>query len=403
MQQLSTWLVGFPGLIWSVDIPRSRLRVFNQWPFPGLDAPRLLKDAPFRKKTVRREDYPLLVEFWDMLGARLPAAVSFHVNGVASPLIIQGWPGPDELYSGLLKEAFLPATYASGGFPGTCQMHLGGAGYPVFAFDAATGAILTANEAAGTLFGAGASLAKGGFFLADIVPGGRTGPLREAGEKALEEDVWAGTLTFGNAQGSTFRAKVRLTPCGGGGAVRVALLNIPDSGGAAVTLRTEDDGFDGVPLREGLERLYARHAEELDGLMFSDIRSARGRVVVHGVGPAFRNLDWGAVHAYEGTIAQDIERFGLHSLTVDETLDSIKTIDWVLFTPHGVRSYFAKPFYGPSGLHAVLILASLKPGTFGPDAERRFADIMYPFESLVASWRKTSAGDAEGKGNRSSS
>ena len=186
MQQLSTWLAGFPGLIWSVDIPRSRLRVFNQWPFPGLDAPRLLKDAPFRKKTVRREDYPLLVEFWDMLGARLPAAVSFHVNGVPSPLIIQGWPGPDELYYGLLKEAFLPATYASGGFPGTCQMHLGGAGYPVFAFDAATGAILTANEAAGTLFGPGASLAKGGFFLGDLVPGGRIGPLREAGEKALK-------------------------------------------------------------------------------------------------------------------------------------------------------------------------------------------------------------------------
>ena len=63
------------------------------------------------------------------------------------------------------------------------------------------------------------------------------------------------------------------------------------------------------------------YAGELDGLLFSDIQSHKGQVVVYGAGPAFRELRWGAEHAYEGTIAQDIERFGLRSLTVEDTLD----------------------------------------------------------------------------------
>lgn len=30
MQQFSPWIAGFPGLIWSIDIPHSRLKVFNR-------------------------------------------------------------------------------------------------------------------------------------------------------------------------------------------------------------------------------------------------------------------------------------------------------------------------------------------------------------------------------------
>ena len=385
-QQLSTWLAGFPGLIWSVDIPRSRLRVFNQWQFADLDAPRFLKDALYRKKTARREDYPLLMEFWDMLATRRPVAVTFYLNGVSTPLILQGWPGADaDVSYGFLKEAFLPVAYAAGGQSGTCQMDLGRVGYPVFAVDVPGRAVLTANPAARELFGAVGAAPS----LEDVAPGDLAEKLLEAAGRALEDDVWAGTLSFGNAPRGTFSAKVRLTPCDGG-AVRVALLNIPPAGRIAAPGRVPPppDATGGVSLREGLDALWARHAADLDGLMFSDIQSARGRVVVYGVGPAFADLAWGAEHAYEGTIAQDIECFGLRSLTVDDTLDSIKSIDWVLFAPHGVRSYYALPLYGESGLHAVLILVSRRPGAFGSDAERRFADLPAPFERLVAAWRR---------------
>ena len=89
MQQFSPWIAGFPGLIWSIDIPHSRLKVFNRWSIPGLDVPRLLKDARYRKKAVRREDYALLMEFWDMLTARRPAAVTAEDRRAAIAALLQ--------------------------------------------------------------------------------------------------------------------------------------------------------------------------------------------------------------------------------------------------------------------------------------------------------------------------
>lgn len=393
MQQFSPWIAGFPGLIWSIDIPRSRLRVFNRWSIPGLDVPRLLKDARYRKKAVRREDYSLLMEFWDMLTARRPAAVTFRLtDGDGGPYILQGWPGEnDNVYYGFIKEAFLPAPYSADGRPGTCQMDIGGIGYPVFALDVPTRSLLIINDAARSLFAA-ASREPNALSLADIAPGDLAEKLLNAGVKALNGDAWAGTLTFSNAQGGLFSAKVRLTPCGGAGegrVVRVALLNIPKNRkNTALHVSEEHAENPPRPLREGLEAFFASYAEELDGLLFSDIQSHKGQVVVYGAGPAFRELRWGAEHDYEGTIAQDIERFGLRSLTVEDTLDSIKSIDWVLFAPHGIRSYFAKPFYAEQGLHAILILASSRPGSFGADAESRFASLMEPFEKLISAWRK---------------
>ena len=120
--------------------------------------------------------------------------------------------------------------------------------------------------------------------------------------------------------------------------------------------------------------------------MFSDIQSARGKVQVYGVGRLFSSLEWGASHAYEGTIAQDIERFSLDSLMVEDTLDSIKSIDWAMFIPCGVRSYFAKPFYAAEGLHAVLIFAFGAPSPGGV-SEAAFRPLYEPFARLVASWR----------------
>lgn len=191
-------------------------------------------------------------------------------------------------------------------------MDIGGIGYPVFALDIPTRGLLIINDAARSLFAA-ASRDPNTLGLADIAPGGLAEKLLEAGNKALANDAWAGTLTFSNAQRGLFSAKVRLTPCGGAGegqVVRVALLNIPENRKSAACPPSEEDAQTAPrPLREGLESLFAPYAGELDGLLFSDIQSHKGQVVVYGAGPAFRELRWGAEHAYEGTIAQDIERF----------------------------------------------------------------------------------------------
>lgn len=396
MQQLISWLAGFPGLIWSVELPFFRLRILKEWSVAGIDMPRLIKDARYRKKLIFRQDYPLLLEFIDMVGARMPAAVIFRLtHGEHIHLLLQGWPSRDESrYDGFLKQTFLPATYSAGDLSVTCQLSLGENAYPVFVMDMASRRIIAENREARELFGA-AHAARAPLSLARIAPGEHGAALLKACEKAMTDDIWAGTLAFSNARRILFKAKVRLTPCGPASqncAIRVALLNIPANGNGNKKGTAADSPAQmkaQLPLKEGLAALYARYSADIDGLMFSDILSAEGRVVVYGTGPAFQELPWGSSHPYEGTIAQEIERYGLHSMTVEETLDSIKSIDWVLFAPHGVHSYFAKPFYSDQGLHAVLIVASRQPEHFGSDAEERFSSLFGPFEQLVLAWRQT--------------
>ena len=72
---------------------------------------------------------------------------------------------------------------------------------------------------------------------------------------------------------------------------------------------------------------------------------------------------------------------------MEDTLDSVKSIDWALFAPLGVRSYFAKPFYAEHGLHAVLILASKRQRAFGADAETLYVDVSAAFGQIMLRWR----------------
>ena len=390
----SLWASGFPGLLWEIEHRRSRIRLLNGWTLPSLgeNTSRLLKDAQFRRRVVMKSDHTLLCEFWEMVTSRQSAMVSFRLrDNPHQAYLLQGWPDPadPEKYFGMLKEAVLPATFVANGTAGTCQLALGHAQYPVLVLSLDEKEIVTCNEAAQALF-AGAARGGGDFMLEDIAPGEMGETLLRSCRHALEEEIWAGTLMLRSGSGSILGSKVRISPCSTGtDIVRIALLNIPETP-ASCSLVPCPEAEGAVPsLKEGLERLLAR-CPGVEGLMFSDIQSIRGMVEVYGVGRLFSSLSWGASHAYEGTIAQDIERFSLDSLTVEDTLDSIKSIDWAMFIPCGVRSYFAKPFYCAEGLHAVLIFAfaSPSPGGFG---EAAFRPLYEPFARLVTRWRAARA------------
>ncbi len=393
MQRLNQWVEGFPGLLWQIELLRSRLTVLNDWRHPllGAETARLIKDSQFRNEVVRREDLPLLGEFRDMLAGRQPAAVSFYLNEAPEqPLLLQGWPSQKAgIYCGFLKQAFLPVAYLANGIQGSCQMALNQDGYPVLLVDARTRQILASNAPAKALFSVRPEEEP---VMEGIAPGEFRSHLFRAAGRALKENVWAGTLFFHAASGKPFSAKVRISPCSASeedAVVRIALLSL-DTDRAGFPLEqemAEASGGSDAALRNGLNALAAASPFAPDGVMFSDIQSSRGRVEVYGVGACFEDMEWGARYAYEGTIAQDIERFGLSSITVDDTLDSVKSIDWVMFIPHQVRSYFAMPFYDAHGLHAVLVIASRRPGTFHAKAEKTFALLRKPFEQTLARWR----------------
>ena len=389
MARFLQWRKGFPGLLWSICQRESRLEVFTRWRSAGFDAPQLLKNAAFRKQAVMEQDYPLLVEFWDMIHAGRPAAAIFRLkyDDGRTPLILQGWPEPEQdVYSGFLKEAFLPGGYNSACYNAQLQMRVGDADYPVFTVDLKKQKLCDVNTAAQMLFW-GEEQAERVLVLKDVVPPSAMRVFLTAMEKAVERDAWSGKLLLGNAERGLFSAHVRLTLWGEPGkeVVRAALVKVD-----AKPVKLEDDGALALctgDLRPALEELHGLCKPEVDGLMLSHIQMGSGRVAVYGVGPVFEGLEWGTLHAYEGTIAQDIERYSLSSLIVEDTLDSVKSIDWALFAPLGVRSYFAKPFYAEHGLHAVLIPASKRHRAFGADAETLYVDVSAAFGQIMLRWR----------------
>ena len=177
-----------------------------------------------------------------MLTARRPAAVTFRLTNGNGTYILQGWPGEnDTLYYGFLKEAFLPAAYSADGRPGTCQMDIGGIGYPVFALDIPTRGLLIINDAARSLFAA-ASRDPNTLGLADIAPGGLAEKLLEAGNKALCQRRVGGHTHVQQRPARPVQRWQALTPRRAGkGGVSVALLNIPENRKSAACPPSEED------------------------------------------------------------------------------------------------------------------------------------------------------------------
>jgi len=128
--------------------------------------------------------------------------------------------------------------------------------------------------------------------------------------------------------------------------------------------------------------------EDVDGALFSVVHSNASKVYVYYAGKVFHNAVQGEIFPYKGTIAQDIAHYSHDFLVVDNTMDSIKPIDWALFVPQGIRSYYAKPYYLNGVMTSVVIVCSKKSGNFTGKGVNSYDDIFDPFVELARTWRR---------------
>jgi hypothetical protein len=119
---------------------------------------------------------------------------------------------------------------------------------------------------------------------------------------------------------------------------------------------------------------------QADAVMRSRIFITDNRVVVTGVAPSL-TMPAAETFPYEGSIAENIVRFGLDHLIVEDTSRSIKPIDWVLFIPKGIRSYFAMPFFEGGVLKNVFIVCSTEIGRFTERNVRAYAPLLPAVEA----------------------
>ena len=400
MWHLTRWVTDFPGLLWQIELPKSKLCLFNSWQHPllGQNTALLLKDRNYRKQVVHRDDMASVEEFWDNMLGLEPAAVSFRLKEqMGKPLILQGWARQQDsqLYCGMLQYDKLRENQNETQDAVTAGQNIFLSKLPALIVDINKKLVIKHNNAAHSLFSKHDSPV---LPLHDIFPDPFLNKFLDVAQEVLKHEVWSGLLSFASNTGMHFTTLVKIADCTHNGVtlLRITFQKMPRHGQLANIPGTpRNDGSlaqriqSSSSLKEALGILLAGCSlAGVDGLMFSDIHIPEGLVQVYAAGTPFTTISWGAEHAYEGTIAQDIERFNLSSLIVDDTRDSIKSIDWVLFNPNGVRSYFAKPFFGSTKLHAVLIFTSNTPGAFPADSDLLFSEIYPLFSYALERWRK---------------
>lgn len=401
----SRWSAGFSGLFWEFERTKSRLKILNQWRHPllGENTARLLKDSQYRQQVVCKSDWHLFFEFWDVIASGTQAEIVFRVQSPAQQgklfFWLQGWShlGSSEILSGILQE--LPSVLLTENFMNeqSCQYFFQ-ASYPVLEVDFYDKTVTLANQAAIELFQASVPENGEKIVLEDILPG-RVENCSWQDCFPMAGKSWAGIQTFKDICGTVFNAQVRINMVKNN-FFRVVFMRIfheqyySDVEEKRYASMLIDKIKKSSSLKESLEiLLYNYFPDCMDGILFSDIKSSQGIVRVYGAGKPFTKMQWGATYAYDGTIALEIERYDLPFLLVEDTQDSIKSIDWVLFNPYGIRSYFAKPFYKDKRLHAVLILCSTQAQHFSSDKhihlEKQYTPLYKAFEYAIDLWRNS--------------
>jgi PAS domain S-box-containing protein len=229
-------------------------------------------------------------------------------------------------------------------------------------------------------------------------------------EELIFEKKWEGQLIFRRKDRSMFGGDVtmRRLLLKGRRLFRVSIYNIhAEKTDEAIY---QDDVFENGPLQK-IDQVKSRQLQKkvasvrdiilalqillenqidrhhFDAIIYSDIYAKKNRVVVYTAGKAFSTLPQGEIFAYEGTIAENINRFKLDHLIMENTFASIKAIDWALFIPHGIRSYFAKPFYERRVMRSVLILCSEQENYFSSSHLDQYAVYYQPFLKALKNWR----------------
>lgn len=414
LKNFMEWIINFNGLLWSLEIKKSRLNLLNAWEHPllGKETALLLKDIHYRHRVLHPDDNLLLAEFWDIVALGEPVSVIFRVmnptNAGFTLFILKGWSAKNEashIY-GSLQE--LPASAAfndSGTYPYSVLAHTD---YPVIEVDLKSKKAFIENPSAHILFdiqhNQDAPHFRTDIQLQNVVPDAKMSEQcfklthTSCNNQIEKANVWIGKRIFQNINGKPFHAIVRMTALARTGHYRIAFIRIFTENVLQLNQNNSDLLMKKInkskDLKQSLSLLLDSNIlpQDIDGLIFSNIRSRKDHVTVYGVGKCFEKLTWGVNYTYKGTIAQDIERFMLSNLVVDDTQDSIKSIDWVLFAPFGIRSYFAKPFYNRKKLHAVLIFCSKTPLVFSQSThvniDKNCTPLFSAFEHIIKKWRK---------------
>lgn len=405
--ELQSFVRDFPALLWRIEIERSRIEFLNNHVLERLgdDTRLFLKNPQVRHDMLVPEDGPMLDAFMEAIKDGKPAAVIFRVfdrQGEVVWLKLTGatnTTNPRFYYGYLLDVSesthVIRTIMDADSDPGA---NIEGTHLPTLLVDARSGRVLRANRLCVALLGLSRKELVQHFLMSLLSPAGAEtcAPMLATLPTTRR---WSGKLLFAGTHGQV-EADTSIRYMDGPapflrvalrGATRLPLRAERDPANADNTtadwrarIATMDD------MGEMLQLVLhcTGTANGFEGIIFSDVEIRRNRVTVYGAGDRLVAPPHGEVFPYKGTIAEDMERYGLDLLIVDDTQDSIKPIDWALFVPRGIRSYFARAFRVRGVLRTVLVVWSATPGRFSNMSAETFDSLLHPIEQAARHWRK---------------
>ncbi len=397
-QSLAAHLGEIPALLWRIDIAQNEITFLNEHAISGLEGRihLLLQNIEYAREIVLKEDQGCFFQSLDRIRNHQPSMALFRIrneDGMVRWLVSMGMPEPKVSfgYMGFVADCTDLVDMArniecEGGLPAKLELF----DTPVLLANLSDKLIVAANTAAQTYLGLSPAERKAS--LLDLLGSESTEYLQKIYEQLVFSDYWSGLLPIKTQDGRTAVCTTRIRAYARGGKNLLWVSLIPPQLQAKIPTqekRALPDLDPAVHLSLSNSKTARQLLEVLlknqpafpfaDAIMLSRIFPEKNLIMVTGVGQPFLSVEEDDTHPYEGSIAENIVRFGLDQIIVEETSKSIKPIDWALFIPRGIRSYYARPFFQDGILRFVLIYCSKHPGCFTRENVQQYTVFFDPF------------------------
>lgn len=404
-----------PALFWRIDVIKNRIEYINKYALPGLgeNSTMILKNLEFSHKIILEEDRHYFDTFHRCITERKPSLVVFRIKLFDGTIRWLKMVGNKDIsrsnhYVGYIMDITDTAQFIR-------SIDNRGAGIankinlfdnPIFLIHFHDKRIYAGNTFSCKVFGYCEDRV-GTLMLDDLIGDNMSQYMDNIYEEIIFSGQWKGRLRLKKEDGAQFDAEVTVRPLHieGKNLLWFSVYNLPLIAGKykntelteavqSIDLKKMQKEVETAVKKGSIILLLSAILEHqplgnmVNSILYSDIHIDQGRVNVYGAGEPFNELPPAQAYPYEGTIAENIVNYGLDHIIVDNTLESIKPIDWVLFIPHGIKSYYAKPFYEHNVLRTVLIFCSSQPSTFN-ESNAGALQPLYPyFLNGLYSWRK---------------
>jgi hypothetical protein len=391
-EDIYSYINAIPALFWKIDLIKNKIEYLNRYIIPGLgdNSTLIIKNPEFTHSIILKEDKHIFDGFLRCIKEHKSATAVFRIKLFDGTIKWIKIAGNQDIYHSSCYVGYIMDITETANFirsidnsQSSMAKKINLFPNPVALFSFNDKKMIACNSAFEKIFLLSSNQE---YNLSNFIDENSEKYLILIYEELIFSGKWRGELSFKSPDNNRFLADAMIRPLHteGKNLLWISIYNISDT--KPITpekikeyqikdpdLKKINKEAQSAAKKKNLKKLLEimlnnQPIENLaTAILYSDIHINDGKVIVWGAGSAFDTLTPGYTHPFEGTIAENILNYKLNHIIVENTLESIKPVDWAIFIPCGIRSYFAKPFFEQGELKTVLIFCSTEPSVFTED------------------------------------